>query len=242
MFSKSDWRVKVQDLEIGLTLDRQTSPYDILETAIHTAEKMASKDGKRMVILLDEFQELDRLGGETLLKRLRSIFQQQEHTTYFFLGSESSLLQTIFADRRQEFYRFATLLQLPPPYCVMAIMANAYLVAKMHRLDEINAEILHSSYQQSMLQLDAIYEEQWQEIRRFKGADELLTAILLGRPLHQKESTANTMRAIQNLIRLSVIKKGMLRGQYELLEPMFGEWILQKRQGKGGDFSGVLYW
>ena len=269
MFQVGEVHAKIQDLELGLKLEAQTTPSDLLEIAIQTADKLATKDGKRMIVLFDEFQELERLGGEPLLKKLRSMFQQQENTVYFFLGSESSLLNTIFADRRQAFYRFATFLQLPlvpenewrlyiedklskenmritesaiklllertggQPYCVMSVMSNAYSNAKMSDLREMNAETLHLAYEQSISQLGIIYEEQWQEIRRFKGADIVLTSILLGNPLYQKENhVKNVNRAIQNLIRLSVIKKGENRGRYILLEPMFGDWIVRKKQGR----------
>lgn len=269
MFQVGEVHAKIQDLELGLKLEAQTTPSDLLEIAIQTADKLATKDGKRMIVLFDEFQELERLGGEPLLKKLRSMFQQQENTVYFFLGSESSLLNTIFADRREAFYRFATFLQLPlvpenewrlyiedklsqehmritesalklllertggQPYCVMSVMSNAYSNAKMSDLREMNAETLHLAYEQSISQLGIIYEEQWQEIRRFKGADIVLTSILLGNPLYQKENRVkNVNRAIQNLIRLSVIKKGENRGKYILLEPMFGDWIIRKKQGR----------
>ncbi|MFB5191898.1 AAA family ATPase [Alicyclobacillus fastidiosus] len=272
-FQNSELHAKINDLELGITLDAQSSPTELLETAFHMAETMAKKDDKRMVILLDEFQELDRLdqmgksSGQSLLKRLRSIFQQQEHTTYFFLGSESSLLNTIFAERNQAFYRFTTLLQLPSipegewktyiqyklraeniqmtdsairmlmertgghPYCVMSIMANAYFAAKISDMNEINAKVLDRSYNQSLSQLDAVYEEQWQEIRRFKGADLVLRSILLNKPIHNKEAgTSNVTRSVKNLMRLSVIEKGDSRGEYRLLEPMFGDWILKNIQ------------
>lgn len=266
LLASSEIHAKLYDLEMGLTMDRPQSPLDLLETAVQTAEKMASKDDKRMVILLDEFQELDRLGGETLLKRLRSLFQQQKHTTYFFLGSERSLLTTLFADRRQAFYRFATILPLPQiphaqwrayiveklkesamtmtepaldwlldktgghPYCLMSVMSNAYLVAIMGHQDTIHMEILYAAYERSMSQLEAVYEEQWQEIRSHKGLDHVLTSILLNQPIHHTtEGVSNVSRAVQTLIRLSIIQKGEHRGKYHVMEPMFGDWVLRKR-------------
>ena len=269
---KKEWLVsseihaKLYDLELGLTVERSQSPLELLETAIHTAEKMTSRDDKRMVILLDEFQELDRLGGETLLKRLRSLFQQQQHTTYFFLGSERSLLTTLFADRRQAFYRFATILPLPQipdvkwrtyiinklqertmtitepaldwlldktgshPYCLMSVMSNAYLLGIMGHQTVIDVEILYTAFERSMSQLEAVYEEQWQEIRSHKGLDRVLTSILLNQPIHhQTEGISNVSRAVQTLIRLAIIQKGEHRGKYHVMEPMFGDWVLRKR-------------
>ncbi len=84
-----------------------------VEVAFALGERLATKDEKHLVILLDEFQELDRLGGPPLIKKLRALFQQQKHTTYLFLGSQAGLMHTIFSDQRQAFYRFAVMLNLP---------------------------------------------------------------------------------------------------------------------------------
>mgnify|MGYP001431210269 CR=1 FL=1 len=102
------------EFEIQLPLQRDAEPYAILYAALEMAQQLAKKRNSRFIILLDEFQELDSLGGTPLLKKLRSIFQQQTHCTYLFLGSKPSMLKTIFADRRQAFYRFAVQRDLPP--------------------------------------------------------------------------------------------------------------------------------
>jgi len=58
------WHAKLGDLELGLTLtDPILDPLVLLETAIVTAERLAQSHGRRMIILFDEFQEIDRLGG-----------------------------------------------------------------------------------------------------------------------------------------------------------------------------------
>ena len=81
-----------------------------------------------------------------------------------------------------------------------------------------------------MSQLEAVYEEQWQEIRSHKGLDRVLTAILLNQPFHhQTEGISNVSRAVQTLIRLAIIQKGEHRGKYLVMEPMFGDWVLRKR-------------
>lgn len=113
---KPDLSVKVQDVEFGLRFQPEAvrvEPMVILQEAFEMAERIAKKDERRLVFLLDEFQEVDRLGGDGLLRILRSIFQRQENATYLFLGSEPSMLKTIFSDQRQVFYRFATIVHLP---------------------------------------------------------------------------------------------------------------------------------
>jgi AAA+ ATPase superfamily predicted ATPase len=110
-------RAILRDLE--LEFDFESAPedagsHDKLIFAFETAERLAKRGNRRMVIMLDEFQELSVLGGETILTRLRSVLQHQQHTSHLFLGSKPTMTRGIFADRRQAFYRFALLLELPP--------------------------------------------------------------------------------------------------------------------------------
>ena len=80
-----------------------------------------------------------------------------------------------------------------------------------------------------MTQLNIVYEDQCQQIRKFKGSDKTVLSILTGQPLYKKDdAVANVNRAIKNLTRLSIIEKGENRGEYHILEPMFGDWILRK--------------
>lgn len=262
--SGSELRAKVLDLELGLSLGggEDPEPEEILETAVDAAERLARTDGRRMVILLDEFQEMDRLGGDPLLKRLRALFQQQQHTAYLFLGSQTTLMRTIFGDRRQAFYRFAVLLDLPPipdsaweeyivrrlqehgigitgaaletllrktgghPYCVMAVAYNAYLFAKMDGMTRISADAIHYAYEQTLDHLEEFYNIQWAEIRRTKHADAVLRAIVEGgQPYALGLHAGAVSKALKYLIRISVLVKGKGRGEYRLVEPMFGDWV-----------------
>ena len=90
------------------------TPEQMLDAALALAEQMADRDQKRLVVLLDEFQEVNRLGGTLLLQRMRAHFQQQRWCTYLFLGSQASLLHALFSERQRALYRFARLRDLPP--------------------------------------------------------------------------------------------------------------------------------
>ncbi len=113
--SRSEWSLEYGDFRFNTKLpgDSTVEPLEALENAFELVEKVAKKRDKRLVFLLDEFQEVERIGGSSLLNALRTVFQHQENTTYLFLGSEPSLMKTIFADRRRAFYSFATMLHLP---------------------------------------------------------------------------------------------------------------------------------
>ncbi|WP_053006276.1 hypothetical protein [Desulfosporosinus acididurans] len=68
---------------------------------------------KHMILVFDEFQEVIRIAGEDALKVMRSYFQAHQNVAYLFLGSKEGMMNTIFGDKRQAFYRFATILPIP---------------------------------------------------------------------------------------------------------------------------------
>lgn len=90
------------------------SDEEMLDRALSLPERMAETTGRPFVLLLDEFEEIERLGGDMLLKRMRAIFQRQQHTAYLFLGSRPSTLRALFGRQRQPFFRFADPLTVPP--------------------------------------------------------------------------------------------------------------------------------
>ncbi len=106
---------RLAGLEVALTrIGPPRTPEQMLDAALVLSEQMAARDQKRLVVLLDEFQEVNRLGGTLLLQRMRAHFQQQRWCTYLFLGSQASLLNALFAERQRALYRFALLRDLPP--------------------------------------------------------------------------------------------------------------------------------
>ena len=74
-----------------------------IESAFPRARIIPSEDviGRQGFLnqLVDRLYFVDRIGGTALLNALRTVFQQQENTVYLFLGSEPSMMKTIFADR-----------------------------------------------------------------------------------------------------------------------------------------------
>lgn len=77
-------------------------------------EKLAIADKKRIIVIFDEFQDAIRVGGDNILKLMRSHFQVQTKANYLFLGSQEGIMNNIFGGPDQAFYRFATVLPLPP--------------------------------------------------------------------------------------------------------------------------------
>ncbi|MGB8489919.1 MAG: ATP-binding protein [Bacteroidales bacterium] len=81
-----------------------------LEDVLNLIGKLGSAKN-RLIVVLDEFQEIFRIG--TGLDRLmRSVIQSQSNINYIFLGSSESMIREIFEKKSSPFYRFGTLMTL----------------------------------------------------------------------------------------------------------------------------------
>ncbi|MCL5031589.1 MAG: ATP-binding protein [Bacteroidetes bacterium] len=74
-------------------------------------ENLASA-GKRFIVVLDEFQEINKLNGENFEKLFRSKIQHHKNVNYLFLGSRTHLLNDMFNNRGRAFYNAAMLMQI----------------------------------------------------------------------------------------------------------------------------------
>ena len=81
-----------------------------LEDVLNMIEKL-SKDHNKIVVVLDEFQEIFRI-HQGLDRLLRSIMQNHRNINYVFMGSSESMIRDIFEKRNSPFYRFGSLMTL----------------------------------------------------------------------------------------------------------------------------------
>lgn len=70
-----------------------------------------SKANDRLIVVLDEFQEIAHLEPGTD-KLLRGIMQLHTNINYLFLGSEESMMTSIFEDIKSPFFHFGALMHL----------------------------------------------------------------------------------------------------------------------------------
>jgi len=71
----------------------------------------AHTDDDRIIVILDEFQEIRDISAG-LDKHLRAIMQQQKHINYVLLGSQESMMTDIFENKKSPFYHFGELMRL----------------------------------------------------------------------------------------------------------------------------------
>lgn len=70
-----------------------------------------SEENNRLIVVLDEFQEIASLEPGTD-KLLRAVMQLQKNINYLFLGSEESMMTAIFEDIKSPFFHFGSLMRL----------------------------------------------------------------------------------------------------------------------------------
>lgn len=100
----------MNSVEVNLKMNPlQESPEAILQLP----ERIAVEKGIRVIVCIDEFQQLANLPHwERLESMLRSEWQQQQHTTYCLYGSKMHMMKKIFNNSRSPFYKFGQMMQL----------------------------------------------------------------------------------------------------------------------------------
>ena len=98
------------DISISLGITPSThTPEEIL----NLPEQIAKEKGKRIVVCIDEFQQIGEFSDSiTVQKRLRSVWQHQQLTSYCLFGSKRHLMTSLFGLRSKPFYQFGQLMYL----------------------------------------------------------------------------------------------------------------------------------
>ena len=110
-----------------MTLDPETAslsfsfgaghrPEDVdatLERLFELVAQLAAERERGALLILDEFQEVIELDPQ-LPKLLRSVLQEQPEVAHFYLGSKRHMMERIFNDENEPFWRSAKQLELGP--------------------------------------------------------------------------------------------------------------------------------
>lgn len=96
------------------SLSFEWNPDNNSETDIlQLPEKIAQKKNVRLIICLDEFQQIaDFNDSLTFQKKLRTVWQHQQNVTYCLFGSKKHLMEDIFNDKGMPFYKFGDMMFL----------------------------------------------------------------------------------------------------------------------------------
>jgi hypothetical protein len=85
----------------------------ILKDLLALPGKIAEERQKRVIVVIDEFQEVVGL-DKHLPAVMRSVFQQQGDVCHVFLGSKRHIMTDVFTNSNQPLYRMAKVLPLGP--------------------------------------------------------------------------------------------------------------------------------
>lgn len=97
-----------------VTFDLRFQPQekDKLEI-LELPEKIAAAKGLRIIVCIDEFQQLARIPQYSDMEgKMRSVWQQHHNVSYCFYGSKRHMMTDIFNDSSKPFYRFGQVIWL----------------------------------------------------------------------------------------------------------------------------------
>jgi uncharacterized protein len=108
--------VDPQDGSVSFSFSANAAPEDIDATLEHLLElpaRLAAERDRRAVLVLDEFQEVTDI-DPGLPGVMRSVFQEQGNVAHIYLGSRRHMMERIFNDQNEPFWRSAKRMELGP--------------------------------------------------------------------------------------------------------------------------------
>jgi uncharacterized protein len=106
--------VDPDDGSLSFSFDAGKRTADIsatLERLLELPGQLAGERKRHVVLILDEFQEIVDIDAN-LPRLMRSVFQQQPEVAHFYLGSKRHMMERIFSDENEPFWRSAKEIEL----------------------------------------------------------------------------------------------------------------------------------
>ena len=85
--------------------DQKRPDVPLLEEVLAMPAKAAEKEGKQVVVVFDEFQQILEYESDAVERLLRSTIQHQPDVAYIFCGSRKHLIRQMFMDSQRPMYR-----------------------------------------------------------------------------------------------------------------------------------------
>ncbi len=106
--------VDPEDGSLSFSFDSGPRVEDIratLERLLELPGQLAGERKRQVVLIFDEFQEVVEIDA-TLPRLMRSVFQEQPEVAHLYLGSKRHMMQRIFNDENEPFWRSAKQIEL----------------------------------------------------------------------------------------------------------------------------------
>ncbi len=85
--------------------------YATLEHLLELPARLAADRDRKVAVVFDEFQEIVKIDRQ-LLPLMRSVFQEQPEVSHIYLGSKRHMMEQIFNDENEPFWRSAKHMEL----------------------------------------------------------------------------------------------------------------------------------
>lgn len=160
---------------------------------LNLPEIIASKKGFKMIICLDEFQNLSELKNfPHFEKKLRAIWQRHKHVTYCLYGSKRQMMAEIFNNPSKPFYRFGDIINLQripsakwTSFILQSFQSTGKTITEEDALSICTLMRNHSWYVQQLSHYV------WNQTQKKAGKNEITAAlqelINTNSPLYQRE-------------------------------------------------------
>ncbi len=139
------------------------SPVDekSFEEIVNLPEKLS--EGKKWVVVFDEFQEINKLNGENFEKELRALIQFHNNVSYVFMGSRTHLLMNMFRDKSRAFYKIGKNIKIDTIDSTETInfLQNKFIENKI-KISNDTAEYIITSSDNIPYYIQFIAAELWQ--------------------------------------------------------------------------------
>lgn len=212
------------DFSISLEMNPKSENIDDI---LQLPEKIAQKKNCKIVICIDEFQQIAEFSdSKTFQKRLRTIWQLQKDVSYCLFGSKKHLMNELFEKKSYPFYKFgdAIYLQKIGTQDWVEYICNRFSVTGKHISEELAERICkivdnHSSYVQQLSWLVWVHTDETATENNFKEAYQDL--IDQNTPLFEKQTESlttyqmNFLRAIVGGVESEFTKQEVLT-EYQL--------------------------
>ena len=98
------------EVAVGLDFKERTIEEDVLDLP----QQIATRRGKKVVVCIDEFQQIGEFADSEQIQRiLRSHWQEQSDVAYILYGSKKHMMLNLFGEYNSPFYKFGDIMFLP---------------------------------------------------------------------------------------------------------------------------------
>jgi uncharacterized protein len=128
----------------SFSFDAGYPPQDVdatLERLLELPGQLAVERSRKVALVFDEFQEVVDIDPD-LPKLMRSVFQEQPEVAHVYLGSKRHMMERIFNDENEPFWRSARQMELgviDPPRFESYVTASFERTGKRIRIETVRA-------------------------------------------------------------------------------------------------------